>query len=89
MALGARPVDVWGMVIREGMSLALTGAAIGFVASLFLARFLSTLVFGVSTHDAVTFGLVPVLVCAVTALACYIPARRATHVDPMVALRYE
>ena len=89
MALGARPADVWAMVLREGMTLSLTGAAIGFVAALFLARYLSTLVFGVSTHDAVTFGLVPLVVCAVTALACYLPARRATKVDPMVALRYE
>lgn len=89
MALGARPADVWTMVLREGMTLSLTGAAIGFVAALFLARYLSTLVFGVSTHDAVTFGLVPLVVCAVTALACYLPARRATKVDPMVALRYE
>jgi len=89
MALGARPADVWSMVIREGMGLSLTGSAIGFVAALFLARYLSTLVYGVSTHDVVTFGLVPVVVCAVTALACYIPARRATKVDPMIALRYE
>jgi len=77
------------MVIREGMVLSLTGAAIGFVAALFLARYLATLVFGVSTHDAVTFGVVPLVVCLVTALACYIPARRATKVDPMIALRYE
>jgi putative ABC transport system permease protein len=89
MALGARPSHVWSMVIREGMALSLTGAAIGFVAALFLARYLSTLVYGVSTHDALTFGLVPLVVCAVTAFACYVPARRATKVDPMVALRYE
>ena len=89
MALGARPSDVWSMVIREGMGLSLAGSAIGFIAALFLARYLSTLVYGVSTHDVVTFGLVPVVVCAVTALACYIPARRATKVDPIIALRYE
>ncbi len=89
MALGARPGEIWRMVIGEGMALSLTGAAVGFVAALFLARYLSTLVFGVSTHDAVTFGIVPLVVCGVTALACYIPARRATKVDPMVALRYE
>jgi putative ABC transport system permease protein len=89
MALGARPQDVARMVLTEGMTLALAGAAIGFVASLFLARFLSTMVYGVSTHDAVTFGIVPLIVCAFAALACYIPARRATKVDPMIALRYE
>ena len=89
MALGARPQEVAGMILREGMALTLLGAAIGFVAALVLVRFLSTLVFGVSTHDVITFGLVPVVVAAVAALACYIPARRATKVDPMVALRYE
>jgi putative ABC transport system permease protein len=89
MALGARPADVWFMVIREGMMLTLTGTAVGLVVALSLAQYLSTLVYGVSTHDAMTFGLVPIVVCAVAALACYIPARRATKVDPMVALRYE
>ena len=89
IALGAQPGAVWRMVVGEGMSLALLGAAIGFVAALFLARFLSTLVFGVSTHDAVTFAVVPLVICAAAALACFFPARRATKVDPMVALRYE
>ena len=89
MALGARPGEIWRMVIKEGMGLTLTGAAIGFVAAFFLARLLSTMVYGVSTHDVVTFGLVPLVVAAVAAVACYIPARRATKVDPMIALRYE
>ena len=89
MALGARPGSVAAMILREGLALTLGGAAIGFIAALVLVRFLSTLVFGVSTHDAVVFGSVPVVVAAVAALACYLPARRATMVDPMVVLRYE
>ncbi|MGH9521509.1 MAG: ABC transporter permease [Terriglobales bacterium] len=89
MALGARPGSVATMILREGLALTLGGTAIGFVAALVLVRFLSTLVFGVSTHDALVFGTVPALVAVVAALACYIPARRATRVDPMVALRYE
>lgn len=89
MALGARASDVAAMVLREGLALSLGGALIGWIASLFLVRFLSTLVFGVSIHDAITFGAVPLLVALVGAVACYIPARRATRVDPMVALRYE
>ena len=89
IALGAQPGEVRRMVIGEGMSLALVGIAIGFVAALFLVRFLSTLVFGVSHHDVVTFAIVPLVICAAAALACFFPARRATKVDPMVALRYE
>lgn len=89
IALGAQPGEVWRMVIGEGMTLAMVGVAIGFVAALFLVRFLSALVFGVSTHDAVTFAIVPLVICAAAALACFFPARRATKVDPMVALRYE
>jgi putative ABC transport system permease protein len=89
MALGARPAEIWRMVIRQGLGLTMTGAMIGFVVALFLARFLSTMVYGVSTHDAVTFGLVPLVIVAVAAIACYLPARRATRVDPMIALRYE
>lgn len=89
MALGAKADEVAAMVLGEGMALTLTGAAIGFVAALALVRFLSTLVFGVSTHDVVTFATVPLLIALVAALACYVPARRATRVDPMVALRYE
>jgi putative ABC transport system permease protein len=89
MALGARRTDVWRMVIGEGMALAGLGAGIGLVAALLLTRFLATLVFDVSTYDLATFTVVPLLICAVALLACYIPARRATRVDPMVALRYE
>ncbi len=89
LALGAKAADVLRLVILDGMRLALSGAAIGFAAALVLTRFLATLVFGVSTRDVVTFAAVPVLVCMVALLATYIPARRATKVDPMVALRYE
>ena len=89
MALGARPGEMAAMVLREGMALTLLGALIGFVASLALVRLLSTLVFGISTHDVVTFATVPLLIAVVAAVACYLPARRATRVDPMIALRYE
>ena len=89
MALGAQPSRVARMVLGEGLALSLGGAAIGFLVALFVVRLLSTMLFGVSTHDVVTFAVVPVIVCAVAALACYIPARRATKIDPLVALRYE
>ena len=89
LALGARPGTIARLVLKEGLALSLVGVAIGFVVALFLVRLLSTMVYEVSTHDVVTFGAVPALLCAVAALACYIPARRATKVDPMIALRYE
>ena len=89
MALGARMGDVSRMVVREGMRLALMGAAAGLVLAFVLVRFLQSLVFGVSTWDALTFAAVAALVCLVALLASYLPARRATRVDPMVALRHE
>jgi ABC-type antimicrobial peptide transport system permease subunit len=71
------------------MKLALVGVAVGVLASLALTRVMQTVLFGVSTTDEFTFSAVDVLLTMVTLLACYIPARRATKVDPMVALRYE
>jgi putative ABC transport system permease protein len=89
MALGARPRDVLGMVIREGMFLTLTGVAFGFMASLLSTRLIRGLLYGVSVLDPVTvFGVVGFL-AAVALISCFFPARRATKVDPMVALRYE
>ena len=89
MALGAKPVDVLGMVIRQGITLALIGVAIGVVAALGITRLISSVIYGVTPYDPVTFVTVAILLVLVAAIACYIPARRAMKVDPMVALRYE
>jgi putative ABC transport system permease protein len=87
MALGARGLDVLKQMLKEGMVLALIGMAIGLVASFALTRSIESLLFGVSATDAVTFVLVSLMLAAIAALACYLPARRAMKVDPMVALR--
>ena len=89
MALGAQLRDVLKMVLRSGMSLALIGIAIGLAGAFFLTRLMRTLLFGVTPTDAVTFASVAAILFLVAFLACYIPARRATRVDPLVALRYE
>jgi len=89
MALGAQGNDLFGLVVGSGLRLALAGIAIGLVASLALTRLLRSLLFGVSGMDPATFAAVSILLCIVALAACYIPARRAMRVDPMVALRYE
>lgn len=89
VALGAQPGDVLGMVLGEGMKLALLGVAIGLAGSLASMRLLSSLLFGVTPTDPWTFAAVAILLAGVAAAACYVPARRALHVDPVVALRYE
>lgn len=89
MALGANSGDVMRMITRQGMRLAAVGVVIGLLLALALAQVLSSLLIGISGYDVTTFILVPTLLAAVALVACYLPARRATKVDPLVALRYE
>jgi predicted permease len=89
VALGARSRDVLRLVIGQGLALAATGAAIGVAAALGVTRFLNSILYGVKPADPLTFAAVTFCLVAIALLACYIPARRAMRVDPMVALRYE
>jgi len=89
MALGAKTRDVLKLVVMNGMKLALVGVAIGLAGAWALSRFMKTLLFGVQATDVLTFGVVSICLLFAALLACYLPARRATKVDPLVALRYE
>jgi ABC-type antimicrobial peptide transport system permease subunit len=89
MAIGARPMDVMKFVLGAGMRQVLVGAGIGIAGALLLTRFLASLLYGLTAYDPVTFAAVLVVLAGVALAACYIPARRAMRVDPMIALRYE
>jgi putative ABC transport system permease protein len=89
MALGAQARDVIKLIVRQGMTLAVMGVAIGVGAALVLTRLMSSLLYGVSATDPVTFSAVALSMACVALLACWIPARRATKADPMAALRCE
>jgi putative ABC transport system permease protein len=89
MAVGARPRDVFKMILGHGMKLALIGVGLGLLLALAVTRFMVTMLFGVEPTDATTFGAITLILSTVALLACYIPGRRATKVEPTISLRYE
>jgi predicted permease len=89
MALGAQPADVLRMVLRDGARMTLLGVGIGVIAALLLTRLMTSLLFGVSPNDPLTFVAVAASLCLVSLIACYVPARRAMGVNPIIALRYQ
>jgi len=89
MALGANRGNILEMMLRQGLRFAVIGVTLGLVGSIVLTRLMSSLLFQVSSLDVATFGFGAATLSAIVLLACYLPARRATRVDPLVALRYE
>lgn len=89
LALGAQRQNILAIVLGQGLRLVLTGAAAGLIGAIIIGQLMASLLYGVRPTDPVTFAVVVLLLIGVAALACYLPARRAMNVDPMVALRYE
>ena len=89
LALGADSRDILRLILRQGARLAITGSIIGVVGAFFLRRIMASFLFGLSANDPLVLSIVPCIMVLVILLACWLPARRATRIDPMVALRYE
>jgi putative ABC transport system permease protein len=89
MALGAEAIDVVKLIVRQGMTLTLAGLATGLIGACAATRLMLSVLYGVSATDAATFVVVPALLALVAFIACYLPARRATKVDPVIALQCE
>jgi putative ABC transport system permease protein len=89
MAIGARPRDVFTMIMGHGMKLALIGVVLGLAGAFALTRLMASMLFGVEATDATTYGAIAALLIGVSLLACYLPGRRATKVEPTISLRYE
>jgi putative ABC transport system permease protein len=89
LALGANPSGMARTVVAQGVQYAVAGVALGVPAAFLLARLMSSLVFGVATSDPLTFAALPVMIIGVTALACYVPARRASRIDPVLAIKQD
>jgi ABC-type antimicrobial peptide transport system permease subunit len=89
MALGAQPRDIMKFALGGNTKLILAGLAMGLAAAPALTRFLANQLYGVTTHDPLSFAIVAIVLCGVALVACYIPARRATRVDAMVSLRHQ
>jgi putative ABC transport system permease protein len=89
MALGAKSRDVMRLVLRQGVRLGIAGAIVGVVSAFFLRRIMASFLFGLSANDPLVMSIVPCLMVLVILMACWLPGRRATRIDPMVALRYE
>jgi putative ABC transport system permease protein len=89
MALGARPLDVLGLIVRQGMTLVSVGIATGLLVAAMVTRLLGRMLVGVHPLDPVTLATASAFLALIALVACYLPARRATRIDPLVALRYE